>query len=144
MSIEKAMPKIMESSNIATKLLLLAILATTVIFTTNLSPRFWIQGDLLTLHSSSNKLSILNKTKIVLLTDSHLWGFRFNKGRVGFINAGCEVSNCVLTTNHSYVRDYNFDAFMVHAPTQRKGLWNPPNRRRDQIFILFSTEPPGN
>lgn len=132
----------MENSSNVIKLLL-TILTTTVIFTSYLSP-LRNQADLLVVHPvPNNKLSVLNQTKIVLLKDSHLWGFRFNKGRVGFINAGCEVSNCVLTTNHSYVKDYNFDAFMIHAPTQRKGIWNPPNRRRDQIFILFSTEPPG-
>lgn len=78
------------------------------------------------------------------LFDPQLWGFRFTMGRLGFINAGCEVTNCLLTTNHSYVKDYNFDAFLVHTPTQRKGPWILPNRRPDQIFIMFSTEPPGN
>jgi hypothetical protein len=139
----------MESKIIVIKLSFLAMLATTIIFTTYLSPRsLYVQHtiDSSTFVQSTSKksqLSIVNHTKIVLLTYPHLWGFRFNLGRVGFINAGCEVSNCILTTNHTYVKDYNFDAFLIHGPTQRKGPWILPNRRRDQVFILFSTEPPG-
>lgn len=91
-----------------------------------------------------SELSTINGTKTVLMVNPSFWGFRLEMGRIGFINAGCEVTNCVLTTNHSYVKDYNFDAFMVHVPTQRKGPWSLPNRRTDQMFILFSTEPPGN
>ena len=89
------------------------------------------------------RLSIIDRPKVILSLTSQLWGFRFYMGRMGFINAGCEVSNCVLTVNRSYVEDYNFDAFLIHTPTERKGPWNPPNRRKNQIFILFSTEPPG-
>lgn len=97
----------------------------------------------LTAMLNKRELSIINRTKLILVTSSQLWGLRFNMGRVGFINAGCEVNNCALTTNHTYIEDYNFDAFVVHGPTQRKGPWILPNRRRHQIFILFSTEPPG-
>jgi hypothetical protein len=140
----------MESnSKTVIKLLLLAMLATTIIFSTYLSspqPQYMPHFVDTSVQSTQKKsqLSIVNQTKIVLLTYPQLWGFRFSMGRVGFINAGCEVSNCVLTTNHTYVKDYNFDAFLVHGPTQRKGPWILPNRRRDQVFILFSTEPPGN
>nr|CAH0107192.1 unnamed protein product [Daphnia galeata] len=138
----------MESnSKTVIKLLLLAMLATTIIFSTYLSspqPQYMPHFVDTSVQSTQKKsqLSIVNQTKIVLLTYPQLWGFRFSMGRVGFINAGCEVSNCVLTTNHTYVKDYNFDAFLVHGPTQRKGPWILPNRRRDQVFILFSTEPP--
>jgi hypothetical protein len=140
----------MESKNIVIKLSVLAMLATTIIFMTYLSPQSMYVPHALDSSAfvqsipSKSQLSIVNHTKIVLLTYPHLWGFRFNMGRVGFINAGCEVSNCILTTNHTYVKDYNFDAFLIHGPTQRKGPWILPNRRRDQVFILFSTEPPGN
>ena len=125
------------------------MLATTIIFSTYLSspqPQYMPRFVDTSVQSTQKKsqLSIVNQTKIVLLTYPQLWGFRFSMGRVGFINAGCEVSNCVLTTNHTYVKDYNFDAFLVHGPTQRTGPWILPNRRRDQVFILFSTEPPGN
>ena len=138
----------MESSNTVIKLLLLAMLATTIIFTTYLSPQSQyvphFMDNSVQFTPKKSQLSILNETKIVLLTYPQLWGFRFNMGRVGFINAGCGVSNCILTTNHTYVKDYNFNAFLIHGPTQRKGPWILPNRRRDQVFILFSTEPPGN
>lgn len=94
---------------------------------------------------TSTRLSVINSMKTVLLTSPAYWGMKFEMGRLGFINAGCEVSNCVLTTNISYVNDYNFDAFMIHAPSQWGGRWPlPGKRRRDQIFIFFSTEPPGN
>jgi hypothetical protein len=92
---------------------------------------------------SNTSLSIINRTKTVLMTSHSFWGFRFQEGRHGFINAGCEVNNCILTKNHSYLPDYAFDAFLVHMPTQRNGPWILPNRRKDQIFIFFSTEPPG-
>lgn len=138
----------MQNSNTVIKLLLLVMVATVIIFTTYMPPQSQYMALVsdISIHPASTKiqLSILNKTKIVLLTYSQLWGFRFNMGRLGFINAGCEVTNCFLTTNHTYVKDYNFDAFLVHTPTQRKGPWILPNRRPDQIFIMFSTEPPGN
>lgn len=138
----------MKNSNTVIKLLLLAMIATVIIFTTYMPPQSQYVSQIsdIPIRPTSTKiqLSILNKTKIVLLTYPQLWGFRFTMGRLGFINAGCEVTNCLLTTNHSYVKDYNFDAFLVHTPTQRKGPWILPNRRPDQIFIMFSTEPPGN
>ena len=93
---------------------------------------------------SNTSLSIMNRTKTVLMTSRSFWGFRFQEGRHGFINAGCEINNCILTKNHSYLPDYAFDAFLVHMPTQRKGPWILPNRKNYQIFIFFSTEPPGN
>ncbi|KAK4008233.1 hypothetical protein OUZ56_013382 [Daphnia magna] len=136
----------MKNSNTVIKLLLLAMIATVIIFTTYMPPQSQYVSQIsdIPIRPTSTKiqLSILNKTKIVLLTYPQLWGFRFTMGRLGFINAGCEVTNCLLTTNHSYVKDYNFDAFLVHTPTQRKGPWILPNRRPDQIFIMFSTEPP--
>lgn len=89
-------------------------------------------------------LSILNETKIILLlTWGKYWRMRFSMGRIGFINAGCEVSNCILTQNQKFVPGYDFDAFLVHMPTARKGPWILPNRTSNQIFVLFSTEPPG-
>lgn len=93
----------------------------------------------------SKLFSIVNGTKIVLLITNkrEYWGMRFSMGRIGIINAGCEVSNCILTDNHSFVPKYNFDAFMVHIPTARKGPWILPNRTSKQIFVLYSTEPPG-
>lgn len=92
--------------------------------------------------SFASQLSVLNGTKIVLLTSSAYWGMRFHEGRLGFINAGCKVSNCFLTYNHTFVPDYAFDAFLFHIPTQTK-VWFLPNRKPEQIFVLFSTEPPG-
>ena len=92
---------------------------------------------------SNTSLSILKRTKTVLMTSRSFWGFRFQEGRHGFINAGCEINNCLLTKNHSYLPSYEFDAFLVHLPTQRNGTWILPNRRKDQLFIFFSTEPPG-
>jgi len=93
----------------------------------------------------SQSFSVLNGTKIILLLSSGLyWGMRFSMGRIGFINAGCEVNNCILTQNRSFVPGYNYDAFMVHMPTAYdEKPWILPNRTSQQIFVLFSTEPPG-
>lgn len=122
--------------------LLVGITAITVIYITYVTPQN--QHAFFPPPLKESELSTINRTKMVLMVNPPFWGFRFNMGRLGFINAGCEVSNCVLTTNHSYVTNYNFDAFMIHVPTQRKSHWSLPNRRRDQMFIFFSTEPPGN
>lgn len=94
---------------------------------------------------SKDPFSIINGTKTILMTRSasSYWGMRFPQGRYGFINIGCDVSNCFLTTNHTYVKNYDFDAFLIHVPTERKDLWQLPSRRQDQIFVFFSTEPPG-
>lgn len=127
------------------KLLLFGFTAIYLIYITLVTPEIQHVQDtaLIPLHLKESELSIINQTKTVLMVKHPYWGLRFTLGRLGFVNAGCEVSNCILTTNHSYVKDYNFDAFVIHVPTQRKGLWTLPNRRRDQMFVLFSTEPPG-
>lgn len=126
-------------------LVLIGITAITVVYITFVTPQIQRVQDaeFFQLHLKESEFSIINHTKTVLMVKTPYWGFRFNLGRLGFVNAGCNVSNCVLTTNHSYVKDYNFDAFVIHVPTQRKGVWTVPNRRRDQMFVLFSTEPPG-
>ena len=90
-----------------------------------------------------NILSIVNGTKTILMASKWYWGMRFHDGRYGFVDVGCEVNNCVLTKNHTFVPNYQFDAFLIHLPTERKDLWTFPNRTDNQIFVLFSTEPPG-
>lgn len=85
-------------------------------------------------------LSCINGTKTILLWKNS-WGYRFGTGRHPFINAACPVSNCIITQNETYVKDADFDAFVIHLPTQ-KTPWKLENRRRDQIFVFFSTEPP--
>ena len=87
-------------------------------------------------------LSVLNGTKNILVLKNS-WMDRYATGRYPFVNAGCRVSNCRITPDTSLVNESNFDAYVVHAPTQ-KTRWQLANRRTDQIFILFSLEPPAH
>ena len=124
----------------------LGLFVSIIIFTSYLNThniRFHTINTEINRKLSKSSISILQETKTVLMTSRSFWGFRFQEGRVGFINAGCEVNNCLLTKNHTYLPAYAFDAFLVHMPTQRNGTWILPNRRKDQLFIFFSTEPPG-
>ena len=86
--------------------------------------------------------SSINGTKSILLWQNS-WGYRFwPVGRAVFVDKACPVSNCFITFNSSYVANYNFDAFVIHPPTQKTPWKGLKRRRRDQIFILFTTEPP--
>lgn len=49
------------------------------------------------------------------------------------------MSSCLITYNAALLPE--FDAYVIHPPTQRK-KWTLRNRRPDQIFVMFSTEPP--
>lgn len=92
--------------------------------------------------TSSASYSSINGIKTILLWDNS-WGFRFHPvGRAVFINEGCPINSCFITYNSSYVDNYNFDAFLVHPPTQREPWKKLKNRRHDQIFVMFTTEPP--
>lgn len=102
--------------------------------------------------------TVMNITKTILLWKNS-WGYRFGKGRSPFLNSGnfiyhwcrsiqwklstrrigCRVNNCLITDNSTLFPE--FDAYVVHPPTQ-KTPWLLTKRRPDQIFVLFSTEPP--
>lgn len=129
-----------ETSKIYIKLLVCLLLTAIISMTYQFSRQVVIHPALFNMNQKS---SIMSKTKTVLLINPPFYSLRFQEGRLGFIDAGCDVSNCVLTSNHSYVNDYNFDAFMFHVPLQSKARWRLPNRRNDQIFIFFGLEPPG-
>jgi len=93
-------------------------------------------------NKSSVSYSSINGTKSILLWHE-AWGYRFHPaGRAVFIDKACPVSNCVITLDANYVRDFNFDAFVIHPPTQKKRWTQLKKRRQDQIFVLFTTEPP--
>jgi hypothetical protein len=85
---------------------------------------------------------VLNGTKNILVLKNS-WVDRYATGRYPFVNAGCRVSNCRLTTDTSLVNESNFDAYLVHVPTH-KTRWELKNRMAHQVFILFSLEPPSH
>ena len=86
------------------------------------------------------QLSIISQTKKILIV-APLRGYRFVNGRAGFINSGCPVSNCIITSNRSQIPNFDVDAFIVQLPNRLKP-WKPKKRRTDQVFVFFSTEPP--
>ena len=86
------------------------------------------------------ELSIAKGTKTILLW-RNWWGYRFGVRRAAFVNSGCRVTNCLITYKETFLPHEKFDAFVIHQPTQ-KTLWKLKNRRPDQIFVMFSTEPP--
>ena len=90
----------------------------------------------------TSRQSVINGTKNILLWKDS-WGYRFGNGRQSFINAGCRVNNCRITTNASFLPINNFDAYLIHPPTQWT-RWQLKNRRADQVFVMFSTEPPAH
>ena len=69
------------------------------------------------------------------------WGFRFELGKSAFLNSGCRVTNCLITVNNSLMPHNKFDAFVIHSPTQHNP-WILKDRRPDQMFVMFTTEPP--
>ena len=109
--------------------------------------------DLLQLrgYSSNRFWSVLNGTKkILLVKNSWLnphrldsWLHPYATGRNPFISAGCRVSNCLLTTDKTQVKEDEFDAYVVHVPTQKK-RWELKNRKAHQVFIMLTLEPPPN
>lgn len=91
-------------------------------------------------NSTQQRLSSIGGIKYILLW-RELWGYKFGLGRAPFVDAGCRVNRCYITYNASLMPSEDFDAILVHPPTQR----NPrvfENRRPDQIFVMFSNEPP--
>ena len=94
-------------------------------------------------HINSNRyLSVLNGTKNILVL-KYSWVDRYATGRYPFVNAGCRVSDCRLTTDTGLVNESNFDAYLVYVPTQ-KTRWELKSRMAHQVFILFSLEPPSH
>ena len=93
-------------------------------------------------NSSNRYFSVLNGTKNILLLKNS-WLDAYATGRNPFITAGCRVSNCLLTTDTSLVKEDEFDAYLVEMMT-RKTRWELKNRKAHQMFILFSLEPPTN
>ena len=93
--------------------------------------------------SDEKRLPVSHYTKTILVF-GRVWGYRFNPGRTGYVNSGCPVSNCILTTNRSLVKDDNFDAIIIHLPTFNSSLDKRllPHRRPHQMFIMYSYEPP--
>jgi len=96
--------------------------------------------------NSSNRsvsYSSINGTKKILLW-TNSWGYRFlPMGRLSFIDRACPISNCLITYNSSSVEHLeDFDAFVIHPPTQRSRWTALKQRRAEHIFVLFSTEPP--
>jgi hypothetical protein len=79
-------------------------------------------------------------TKNILLWPNS-YGYRFGIGRQPFVDSGCRVSNCLITYNSTLMPHSQFDAFLVHPPTIN-GPYILKDRRPDQMFVLFSTEPP--
>ncbi len=88
------------------------------------------------------RISVVKDMKNILLWKNS-WGYRFGVGRTAFTNAGCRISNCLITYNETLMPLDKFDAFVIHPPTQTT-QWKLKNRRPDQIFVMFSTEPPGH
>ncbi|XP_046451813.1 alpha-(1,3)-fucosyltransferase C-like [Daphnia pulex] len=86
------------------------------------------------------RISVIKGTKNILLWNE-LWGYRFGLGKAAFLNSGCRVDNCFITNNASLMPHENFDAILVHPPTQKTPK-EFTNRRADQIFVMFSNEPP--
>ncbi|KZS21878.1 Alpha--fucosyltransferase C [Daphnia magna] len=87
------------------------------------------------------RISVAKGTKNILLWESFFWGYRFGLGRTAFVNVGCRVSNCLITYNASLMPHEDFDAILIHTPTQK----TPhifKNRRPDQMLVMFTTEPP--
>ncbi|KAF8794172.1 Fucosyltransferase C like protein [Argiope bruennichi] len=63
----------------------------------------------------------------------------FQEGRKTFDRYNCQVSNCYATANKSAA--HQADAILFHAPDLNSS--NIPQRfRNDQIWILYSMEPP--
>ncbi|GBM30267.1 Alpha-(1,3)-fucosyltransferase C [Araneus ventricosus] len=63
----------------------------------------------------------------------------FEEGRKTFDRYNCQVSNCYVTANKSSA--YHSDAILFHVPDLHSS--NIPKRfRNDQIWILYSMEPP--
>ena len=91
-------------------------------------------------HKTWERISIVKGTKNILLWRNS-WGYRFGIGRATFVNSGCRVTNCLITYNETLLPQDKFDAFVIHQPTQ-KTPWKLKNRRPNQIFVMFSTEPP--
>ena len=88
------------------------------------------------------RISVVKGIKNILLWNNS-WGYRFGIGRATFVNSGCRVTNCLITYNATLLPLDKFDAFVIHQPTQ-KAIWKLKNRRSDQIFVMFSTEPPAH
>ncbi|KAI9553630.1 hypothetical protein GHT06_021552 [Daphnia sinensis] len=89
------------------------------------------------------RISVTKGTKTILLWKELFWGYRFGLGRTAFVKVGCRVSNCLITHNASLMPHEDFDAILIHPPTQR----TPhifKNRRPDQMFVMFTTEPPAH
>jgi hypothetical protein len=86
------------------------------------------------------RISVIKGIKNILLWNE-LWGYRFGLGKAAFLNSGCRVDNCFITNNASLMPHENFDAILIHPPTQKTPK-EFTNRRPDQIFVMFSNEPP--
>ncbi|KAK4008546.1 hypothetical protein OUZ56_013682 [Daphnia magna] len=71
------------------------------------------------------------------------WGYKFGSGNKAFVDAGCRILDCLITDNASLMPHEDFDAIMIHPPTQNIP-YKFKNRRPDQIFVMFTIEPPSH
>ncbi|XP_046452850.1 alpha-(1,3)-fucosyltransferase C-like [Daphnia pulex] len=97
-------------------------------------------GEIVSQTETWKRISVINGTKNILLW-KNAWGFRFELGRAAFLNSGCRVTNCLITYNNTLMTHDKFDAFVIHSPTQHTP-WILKDRRPDQMFVMFTTEPP--
>jgi len=99
----------------------------------------WSNSDLIV----TNRLITSNVTKNIFLSN-YSRGYQFQTGQTPFI--GCKVSNCrIVKGNEKDVAfsGSDFDAFLINVHKQRT-RWELANRRPDQVFIMFSHEPPAH
>jgi hypothetical protein len=93
--------------------------------------------------SVTNRFLTLNVTKNIFVSN-YSNGYRFETGQTPFI--GCKVSSCRIIKgdeNHVTFSGRDFDAFLINVHKQRT-RWKLANRRPDQMFIMFSLEPPAH
>lgn len=80
--------------------------------------------------TATNEDLIWRNTPVVNSTIKHIllpkisWASGIPEGRDLFIKHRCRVSNCVLTVNSSYLPLSEFDAFVIHPPSQRTPAWS--------------------
>ena len=63
-------------------------------------------------------------------------------GRTGFIEADCPVSNCYITLNQSAAAEDEFDSIIFQG-WQFNETWRKRKRKPHQMYIFYSSEPPG-
>ena len=70
------------------------------------------------------------------------WGFRFELGKSAFLNSGCRVTYCLITVNNSLNASQQVWCFCYSFTNTVYNPWFLKDRRPDQMFVMFTTEPP--